>query len=169
MDITSRLNRFVEHTGLQSTQFADQCGIPRPSFSQLLRGRNKKVSDEVIAKIHESFPELSVLWLMFGEGDMVTSANNRFSEPQNRTIPLPFDIETTEDENVADANREEYVVANSGQNRDSDNNSPIPSAIPPSLPPFTAQTPMAEPRKVVKIIVYYSDNSFETFGPANNF
>ncbi len=42
MDISSRLKEFLDYTGMQSTQFADSCGIPRPSFSQLLRGRNKK-------------------------------------------------------------------------------------------------------------------------------
>ena len=88
MDISSRLKEFLDYTGMQSTQFADSCGIPRPSFSQLLRGRNKKVSDEVITKIHESFPQLSILWLMFGEGNMVTSSNIEISEPENAANPL---------------------------------------------------------------------------------
>lgn len=48
----------------------------------------KKVSDELIAKIHAAYPELSVLWLMFGEGTMLIQSNTQISEPQNaRTSP----------------------------------------------------------------------------------
>ncbi|WP_303332124.1 helix-turn-helix domain-containing protein, partial [uncultured Muribaculum sp.] len=83
MDIASRIKIFMDYLGIPSSQFADTCGIPRPSLSQLLNGRNKKVSDEVIGKIHDAYPSLSVLWLMFGEGSMVPDANNEISEPEN--------------------------------------------------------------------------------------
>ena len=75
MDIVSRLKTFINHLNIPVTQFADNCSIPRPTLSQLLNGRNKKVSDELIGKIHETYPELSVLWLMFGEGDMLHKKN----------------------------------------------------------------------------------------------
>ena len=84
MDIVSRLKKYMTTIGMSSSQFADACYIPRPSFSQLLNGRNKKISDELITKIHETFPDLSILWLMFGEGEMVVNSNNEISEPQNR-------------------------------------------------------------------------------------
>ena len=46
------------------------------------------MSDELIAKIHAAYPELSVLWLMFGEGTMLMQSNTQISEPQNaRTSP----------------------------------------------------------------------------------
>ena len=56
MDIASRIKIFMDYLGIPSSQFADTCGIPRPSLSQLLNGRNKKVSDEVIGKIHDAYP-----------------------------------------------------------------------------------------------------------------
>ncbi len=83
MDLVNRLKFFLEENKIAISQFADKCRIPRPTLSQILNGRNKKVSDELITKIHEAYPDLSVLWLMFGEGEMVTSANTRFSEPSN--------------------------------------------------------------------------------------
>ena len=82
MDITSRIKRFMEHEQLTNSQFADKCRIPRPTLSQILNGRNKKISDELIGKLHESFPHLSILWLMFGEGDMISAENIKTSEPQ---------------------------------------------------------------------------------------
>ncbi len=86
MDITSRIKRFMEHEQLTNSQFADKCRIPRPTLSQILNGRNKKISDELIGKLHESFPHLSILWLMFGEGDMISAENIKTSEPQFNNI-----------------------------------------------------------------------------------
>ncbi len=82
MDLVNRLKFFMENRDITISQFADTCMIPRPTMSQILNGRNKKISDELISKIHVAFPELSVLWLMFGEGDMLISKNIEISEPQ---------------------------------------------------------------------------------------
>lgn len=82
MDLSSRLRQFMEYMNIPVTKFADSCLIPRPSMTQLLKGRNKKVSDEVITKIHQAYPQLSVMWLLFGEGDMMIGANIETSEAQ---------------------------------------------------------------------------------------
>ncbi len=71
LNVAIRLKGFIETEGLTHSQFADRCGIPRPSLSQLLSGRNKKISDVLIGQIHKAFPRLSVLWLLFGEGPMI--------------------------------------------------------------------------------------------------
>lgn len=69
-NVAIRLKGFIESEGLSHSQFADRCGIPRPSLSQILSGRNKKISDVIIGQIHKAYPELSILWLLFGEGPM---------------------------------------------------------------------------------------------------
>ena len=76
MDIVSRLKKFLEHAGISNSQFADTCVIPRPTLSQLLNGRNKKVSDEVIAKIHRAYPTLNIMWLLFGDGEMIMGGDD---------------------------------------------------------------------------------------------
>lgn len=90
MDIVNRLNAFLSYTGLSNTQFADEAGIPRPSLSQILNGRNKKISNELISKLHQAFPYLNIMWLIFGEGNMIDSdainiskddADNKEHEP----------------------------------------------------------------------------------------
>ena len=73
MDIVDRLNFFLEQSGISKSQFADGCGIPRPTVSQILSGRNKKISDEIISKVHTIYPRLSIMWLMFGEGPMLNT------------------------------------------------------------------------------------------------
>lgn len=69
-NIAVRLKLLMERLGISNSQFADECKISRPTLSQLITGRNKKVSDVIISQIHSAFPNLSVLWLLFGEGDM---------------------------------------------------------------------------------------------------
>ena len=98
MDIVSRLKKFITYAKVPVTQFADNCNIARPTLSQLLNGRNKKVSDELISKIHEAYPTLSVLWLMFGEGDMLTDKNIETSQPQNDAIFSFDDTQSAKDE-----------------------------------------------------------------------
>ena len=73
MDLVSRLKFFLHHNGITNSTFADTCDIPRPTLSQLLKGRNKKVSDELISKIHSAYPTLNIMWLMFGDGEMIVS------------------------------------------------------------------------------------------------
>lgn len=72
-NIAIRLKFLIDNLGISSSQFADKCDIARPTLSQLLSGRNKKISNLIIEHIHASYPNLSILWLLFGEGDMWSS------------------------------------------------------------------------------------------------
>lgn len=67
MDLVSRLNKYIAQNSLTASQVADRTGIPRPSLSQILSGRNRKISNEVIMRLHQSFPDLDMMWLLFGE------------------------------------------------------------------------------------------------------
>lgn len=97
MNIIQRLNIFMESTGLSVSQFADKLAIPRPSMSQMLNGRNKKVSNEILEKLHAVFPALNVSWLLFGEGDMESAKNTQFSSPQ-KTLNFADDSPQTSSE-----------------------------------------------------------------------
>lgn len=179
MDIPARIKLFLDSTGIQNSQFADTCGIPRPSLSQLLNGRNKKVSDEVIGKIHDAYPNLSVLWLLFGEGDMLQSGNIETSERKNEDISPIFPTDESDLEefnfseppfpssNKKDANRnftEKDIKSNQ-------NIEEIPVQRISSRNPEQQNTQLSiksdMSKKVLSIMVFYSDNSFETFVPQN--
>ncbi len=182
MDIVSRLKIFLNHLGIQVTQFADICSIPRPTMSQLLNGRNKKVSNELIGKIHTAYPELSVLWLMFGQGDMLADGFTPTSEPKT-TSTINFEATKSHESELHDAI---YGYENTAEDFSSKKNSGpsithipgIPSTSPKSMTdaaeaPTTPSDGALFPddpdhdhtKKVVNIIVYYSDNSFESFVP----
>ena len=185
MDIVSRLKKFISYLKIPVTQFADSCGIPRPTLSQLLNGRNKKVSDELISKIHEVYPSLSVLWLMFGEGDMLHQENIKISEPETRSI---FDFSESEQtvsepntpsidfkNNVDEISSEKFSVPKTEKNRDASQISEVEirtkttTPVEPEAKTDSSRTTISfnanQPKKIVNIIVYYSDNSFESFVP----
>ena len=108
MDLVNRLKLFMQTNDIAISQFADNCKIPRPTMSQILNGRNKKISDELISKIHLAYPELSVLWLMFGEGSMILNQNIEISESLNSNsdfvTPNETAYETKFKDRITDSN-----------------------------------------------------------------
>ena len=109
MDIVSRLKFFLSHNGISNSTFADTCDIPRPTLSQLLNGRNKKVSDELITKIHNAYPALNIMWLMFGDGDMFVPNANSVPSP---TVAQPSEnLENSMASEVDQESRTPYMTS----------------------------------------------------------
>ncbi len=90
-NVAIRLKGFIDTQGLTHSQFADVCQIPRPSLSQILSGRNKKISDVIIGQIHKAFPSLSIMWLLFGEGAMITGADGASSGGSSPAVAVQLD------------------------------------------------------------------------------
>ena len=110
MDIVSRLIAFKNWTNLTSSQFADKARIPRPTLSQFLNGRNKRLSDDLISKLHAAFPELNVLWLLFGSGEMLENRNIDFSEGKNADFAGDLFSQTADQQGVATDNFDQNFV-----------------------------------------------------------
>jgi transcriptional regulator with XRE-family HTH domain len=175
MDIVTRLKQFMDYTQLPSSQFADQAQIPRPTLSQIMNGRNKKISNELITKLHEAFPQLNVMWLMFGDGDMVTGENIQFSEPQKEQNL--FEQQEQDIFNQVDTfvSSEVKPITNSAASTQSAAKSvvDVPKTaihIQKSDKTNEAQaipiTPDSNSKKIASIMVFYTDNSFESYLPS---
>ncbi len=187
MDIVSRLKHFLETNGITNSLFADTCGIARPTLSQLLNGRNRRVSDEILAKIHKAYPTLNIMWLMFGDGDMIgpnantgngggasstgadfaaqAGADGAIEEPNSRAMQSIMFDDADPDPVAADVPQGEVQP-------------PVRDAAPAASLSAALQdlarrggqmprpaAPVADGRRIVSIMVFYSDNSFETFTP----
>lgn len=122
MDVVSRLKYFMDSSGLTISQFADTCNIPRPTMSQLISGRNKRISNEIFDKIHNGFPNLSILWLMFGEGQMLVNENIEISEPQNAILDSDSALERADDERVGSLQSSLFASSESFQSGNEDEN-----------------------------------------------
>ena len=64
----TRLKTILNHHELSSASFADLIDVQRSSISHLLNGRNKP-SLEFIMKINDTFKEVDLQWLLYGEGE----------------------------------------------------------------------------------------------------
>ncbi len=176
MDIATRLIAFKELTGLTNSQFADKAGIPRPTLSQFLNGRNKRLSDDLTAKLHIAFPSLNVMWLLFGEGDMLTNSNIEFSASKNDGVFQNIEQQTADDEPNTSTNlipescadsepiqkKESKPFLQYGRN-ESTQAFPQEQTQPLNSAP---QVPTDPTKQIQSIMVFYSDNSFEIFTPS---
>ncbi len=165
MDIVDRLITYRDFTGLTNSQFADKAGIPRPTLSQFLNGRNKRLSDEFTSKLHIAYPDLNILWLLFGEGDMVTSQNIEISEGKISENTSLFDDQDFENEDIDNADYDEKSTPENPTNEILKANSANSSYFDTSRAPHPVIS--TDPaKKVQSIMVFYSDNSYELFTPA---
>ena len=178
MDIVTRIKLFMSALNIANSQFADTCRIPRPTISQILNGRNKKISDELIGKIHEAYPQLSVLWLMFGEGEMFTDSNIKISEPKIGDN-VDFDKrETSVDESImgrldfetpnVESNPENFAIknlSNNAKNIEYTETEQKTIATKVVEPHTQIAINTASSKRVIEIRVFYNDNSYEIFVP----
>ncbi len=166
MDIVARLKQYIEYLEMPITQFADTAQIPRPTLSQILNGRNKKISNEVISKLHDAFPSLNVMWLMFGDGNIESGENTQTSEPQNAPISLFGDELSIENEQFVSDKKQKATERKQEQTRQNDIQKEENAVSAVSVPEMVTPNPDSS-KKVEMIMVYYSDKSFEVFKPAH--
>lgn len=180
--VADRLKEFIEKMGLSYSQFADRCNIPRPSLSQLITGRNKKINDSMVRQIHNEFPNLSVVWLLFGEGPMQNSmpdlpssaADSDGSDGLHDFLsensfdgvnfvsenPNSYSGDSATTKNLKDEALKTAI--NDIKSIDSKENK-----LSKKLKEIGEQLEFLRknPRKVTQIMVYYDDSTFETFKP----
>lgn len=172
LNVAFRLKGFIDSEGLSHSQFADRCGIPRPSLSQLLSGRNKKISDVLVGQIHKAFPDLSILWLLFGEGPMLVADRTAGVEnplQQDSATPI-LDLFSDTDKNPDGQSASAFNSNVRALNRASDESKSadyvrIEADLKIAELQMQIDKMRQNPRKVTHITVYYDDSTFETFYP----
>lgn len=176
--IIDRLCKFIEYSQLTNSQFADKAGIPRPSLSQMLHGRNKSLNNQVMAKLNEAFPELNIVWLLFGSGNMLINSNFETSQRQN-SYNQPLDnpkIPISQEDTQSEIEFADGLFAIPSEQKSAEINekklnedSPAPkSSISPTGIAALGQTlknNIDSSKKIASIIVLFSDGSFESFVP----
>lgn len=161
--VAQRLKEFIEQKGIPSSQFADMCDIPRPSLSQILTGRNKKINDVIVGQIHKAFPEMSVIWLLFGEGGMLIGQDGN---SQSKSEKCPSNDKKNTTDSKGDEKKGKETGVNSTKNAPNTGNNQTIETVQQNIDLLRQIDKMkANQRKVVQITVYYDDSTFETFYP----
>ena len=138
-----RITQIMEREGLTPSKFAEAIGIQRSAMSHILNGRNN-VSLDVLIKILDRFTYVDSDWLLFGKGEM--TRDHVLTQPdlfQNTAI-------NPSEGQVALEYRKEIRV-----------DTPVNSTKLPVVEQIIQQETTA--RKVSKIMIFYSDNTFDTF------
>lgn len=66
-----RLAQFVEYLGVSTKTFEESCGL----YNGYVKGkRTKRLGEEGIAKILGKYPNLNKVWLLTGDGEMLTKS-----------------------------------------------------------------------------------------------
>ena len=138
-----RITQIMEREGLTPSKFAEAIGIQRSAMSHILNGRNN-VSLDVLIKILDRFTYVDSDWLLFGKGEMIR--DHVLTQPDlfSNTVINPPEGQ------VALEYRKEMRV-----------DTPVNSVKQPVVEHIIQQETTT--RKISKIMVFYTDNTFDTF------
>lgn len=68
--VKDRLLLFAEHFGITKSKLERELGISNGYFKQL----RHKPSDKILERVYARFPEMNKVWLLCGEGEMLTTS-----------------------------------------------------------------------------------------------
>lgn len=160
MDDKSKIEKIMQVEKLNSAQFAIEIGIQGSTLSHILNGRNKP-SLEVLKKIMNRFRSINPEWLILDVGTM-------YRQEKHSQTPTLFD---TIEENTI---KSDDYTPNLPQQTDavpdtirkkSDINSIQGTTVEPATLSSEFTLKDIPQRAVKKVIIYYSDNTFEEFQP----
>lgn len=86
MRLIERLHNYLTFRHISAYAFEHSCGLSNGYLGKQLKGRGS-VGSEILEKIKEIYPDLSLIWLVTGKGamlvsqpDLSTGSGNRISE-----------------------------------------------------------------------------------------
>lgn len=135
-----RIYQLMKSKGMSQKEFANELCIAEGTLSSIFSGRTK-ASSNIVYSIHERFPEISIPWLMFGEGEMTGSSHQDNGAGSTMSaIPSPT---TTSPDLFQDAH--------------------IQSSIPMQMKEVVKYIEKPQ-RQITEIRVFFDDGTYQTFG-----
>ncbi len=163
-----RIQELMDYYNLSASAFADSMSVGRSSISHILSGRNKPSLDFVM-KIEEAFPEVTLHWLLYGQGDFPKSENE---SPITEHIPSqkpiaspPIHISTeavseVEKKTSETNNNDLFSQTESTQEKKSKSIPPVinnPATKNNNLPIIPSD------QEIDRIVIFYSDGTFNSY------
>ncbi|MBO4361684.1 MAG: helix-turn-helix transcriptional regulator [Paludibacteraceae bacterium] len=135
MEERERLAKIIESEKLTAKQFAAEIGVSAGTISNILGGRNK-ASSEILVRILNRFRTISSDWLLLGTGSMYRP-NGGVTQSTLFGDMRPLDVEQPAE---SPASAQSYAPYSSMQ---------------------SASHPIAQPKQIARIIIYYTDGTYE--------
>lgn len=143
-----RIKMVMDREGLTPAKFAEEIGIQRSAMSHIMNGRNNPSLD-VLVKILERFTYVDSDWLLFGKGNMIRNLIQNEPDLFTNTPINPPEVQ------VVPENHKEIRVE-----------TPVNCVKQPVIERIIQEEKPS--RNVSKIMIFYSDNTFDTFVPEKN-
>lgn len=143
-NMKERIIKIMECERMGQAQFASAIGIQRAAMSHIISGRNNPSLD-VMTKILHRYPQINPDWLLLGKGEMLRD-NTPAMEPADNIAKNPPRIQ------VVPEGHQELPFQESRKELENSEKTWAVSIEKPS-------------KTVSKIMVFYSDNTYDTFVP----
>ena len=170
MNERDRIELLMKSYNLSPSQFADKTGIQRASVSHILSGRNKP-SLEVMLKIYEAFPGLSMEWLMAGVGEGPSAAPVIKEESVQSAAGLfaAFDdvveAETLSNPAINEVLTDVVARKNRAEKPRKDDVAQVEKGVRRTSQTRTTVQAAVAQRKIKEIRVFYTDGTYEVLLP----
>ncbi|HPL05483.1 MAG TPA: helix-turn-helix transcriptional regulator [Bacteroidales bacterium] len=165
----NRISKILQEEGMTASKLADEIGVQASSISHIMSGRNNP-SIDFVQKLLERFRAINSEWLLLGRGEMYKQSqgnissnlpsskpveNNLFSQVNNKEDKYssiePLKTADNEPENVEETakslEKDEFIKEHRETLKDSNSSS-------------------KEPKTVEKVIVLFTDGTFEYYNQA---
>ena len=143
-NMKERIIKIMECERMGQAQFASAIGIQRAAMSHIISGRNNPSLD-VMTKILHRYPQINPDWLLLGKGEMLRD-NTPAMEPADTIAKNPPQIQ------VVPEGHQELPFQESRKELENSEKTWAVSVEKSS-------------KTVSKIMVFYSDNTYDTFVP----
>ena len=84
--MVNRINLILQAMNITPKQFAEEIGIQPSGMSHILSGRNQP-SRDFVTKVIRRYPEISIKWLMLGDGPMYDALYSAPQTPSQQSMP----------------------------------------------------------------------------------
>ena len=154
--MVNRIFAFIESQQLTPTEFADRIGVSRASISSIKTGRTQPTLS-LVEKIKQNYPDVDINWLIFGKGNAPIVNNEQQDEIAISNDELKQEVEEevvgdSSNNNTANEYQAVYIAETPRKTDEKQQEFNMPS-----------QPAVETKRSVKKVILLYSDGSFEEF------
>lgn len=155
-EIKDRFKLIMEREKLTAGAFAESIGASQATISHILSGRNKP-SVELVLRVHQRYEDINLEWLLTGKGTMSNAPDGDAAPPSDPDGGYPLFAEN---------------AINAGGTPDgAENRKEMPSERPQNAPKEIVKQEIIykerPPRRITEIRIFFDDNTYETFKPAN--
>lgn len=137
-----RIQRILDYYQITASEFAKIIGVNASGISHILGGNRTHLSTDTIIKLSQKFPEINLDWLILGKGEMISNSRQARLFDQLDADDLPV----TEDKSNVQISGNKLI-------------SEITS------PQLSVERVLSQERKVIRIVTFYSDNTYQDFFP----